>query len=249
MGQTFSTVRDLCTFSLKNAGIIGIGQTAGAEQINDAHTFLKGMLNSWRQNRWLVFRTVDHSYVGDGIATKTVGPGGDIDIPSGRPARLETGNWYVQLVPAGNTQVSFPLQLIQSRQDYNQLVLKNLRSVPWALWYDPQLPLGVLHTWPVPSSQYEIHIVVKEPIDTLDSLDDSLTGLPDEYAEPLWSNLAIRCAGMKGGSAVISDIVRETAVASLQNMMTANFAMKSLVTPSDLGPMSPGYGFNIINGW
>ena len=244
---TFATVRDLCTFALKNCGIIGLGQTANPEQLADAHTYLRGMMKSWRENRWLVFRLVDSSFQGDGSQTYTIGPTGDI-VMDVRPSRLEAA-YVVQLQPFGQNQISWPLGLIQSREDYSMIALKMLNSVPGYIFYDPTLPDGTLYPWPIPNDQYEVHVLTKHILDDLGSLNDSLAGLPDEYAEALWSNLAIRCSAMKGGVGVaISRTVEDIARASLANIKSANYAIGQLGMPKDLAS-SPGMRFNIYTGF
>ena len=244
---TFATVRELCTFALKNCGIIGLGQTAGAEQISDAHTYLRGMMKSWRENRWLVFRLVDSSFVGNNAQTHTIGPTGDIVVDV-RPSRLE-GAYVVQLQPGGGTQISWPLGLIQSREDYSMIALKTLQSVPGYIFYDPTLPNGTLYPWPIPSSLYEVHVLTKHILDDLGSLNDTLAGLPNEYAEALWSNLAVRVSAMKGGVGVsLSKTVEDIARASLANIKSANYAIGQLGMPKDLAS-SPGQKFNVYTGF
>jgi len=49
-----NTFGDLITLSLKNAGVIGVGQTVSAEDINDAAQMLTAMLGQWQRRRYPV---------------------------------------------------------------------------------------------------------------------------------------------------------------------------------------------------
>ena len=52
--MTISTVGDLITLALKDSGVLGAGQTALAEDMNDALSRLNMMLGQWNRRRWLI---------------------------------------------------------------------------------------------------------------------------------------------------------------------------------------------------
>ncbi len=49
-----TTARDLIQDALKEATILGVGQTALAEDINDGMKMLRRMLAQWQKRRWMV---------------------------------------------------------------------------------------------------------------------------------------------------------------------------------------------------
>jgi hypothetical protein len=61
-------------------------------------------------------------------------------------------------------QVSYPLRRITSWENYAQIALKELNTWPSYFFYDGAFPYGNVYVWPIPSNQYEIHLVVKGPI-------------------------------------------------------------------------------------
>lgn len=175
------TPGDLITQALKGAGILGVGQTALAEDVNDAFTHLKMMLSQWQRKRWLVYHLVDVSKVSTGAQSYTVGAGQDFDIA--RPDRLEAA-FVRQLMPV---PVDFPLSLLESREDYNRIRLKTLKAPSRAIFYDAATPYGVVYPYPeTPASIYELHLTFKALLQGFSTLADVIT-LPPEYeAAMLW---------------------------------------------------------------
>jgi hypothetical protein len=91
-----------------------------------------------------------------GAQSYTVGTGGDFNVA--RPDRLEAA-FVRQLIPSGQNQIDFPLQILQAREDYNRIALKTMGTLPQVIFYDSAYPLGVIYPWPVPqASIYQIHL-------------------------------------------------------------------------------------------
>lgn len=114
-----------------------------------------------------------------------------------RPDKIETayGRFLNQ---TGPTTLDFDLGIIESWEDYNTIKLKNLGTIPYAVFYDAQFPVGQLYVWPVPpAGQYGLNIGVKAQLPAYDTLTTEL-GLPDEYAEGFIYGLVIRLAGLYG---------------------------------------------------
>jgi hypothetical protein len=79
-----TTVYDLCRQALKDAGVLGVGQTPLSEDINDAWVRLQWMLQQWERSRWMIFHTVTYIIpcVPTQITPYSVGPGGQINTES-----------------------------------------------------------------------------------------------------------------------------------------------------------------------
>lgn len=224
------TPQDLITFSLKAIGVLGVGQTALAEDYTDAFSALNGMLAQWNVKRWLVWHLIDVSYSTTGAQSYTVGPGGNFNVP--RPSRLEAAFFrqYVQNFP---NQVDFPLEILQSREDYNNIALKTQVSFPYYIFYDAALPIGTVYPWPIPQSGvYELHLTLKEHLGQFTSYVQSLN-VPDEYVEAIWTNLAIRLAAIYPGSS-LPDATVGLAKASLSTVRMANTQIPRMVMPTGL---------------
>lgn len=184
------TANSLITQALKVSGVLGQGQIASAEDMNDALQHMNQMLAQWRTQRWLVYRLADVSKVSTGAQSYTVGPGGDFNVA--RPEQIASG-FFRQLNPTAGTSglVDFNMSIIRSRQDYNSIALKQMPSFPQAVFYDNTYPLGTLLLWPVPNTNFEIHISVLQDLEQIDSL-IQVINLPMQYDAALMWNLAAR---------------------------------------------------------
>jgi hypothetical protein len=121
----------------------------------------------------------------------SVGPGGNFNVM--RPDRLEAA-FFRQFINSTPNQVDYPLEILESREDYNRIVLKTLPSLPRYIFYDAAWPLGFVYPWPVPQAGiYEIHLTLKETLNQFASLSQAIQ-LPPEYEEALWTNLCLRLA-------------------------------------------------------
>jgi hypothetical protein len=140
-------------------------------------------------------------------------PGSSTAIPSGSDFNNDFSNDFG---PPGSstgaaTFIDYPLTLIESREAYNRIALKNLASWPTFVFFDyanvPTLPIGTLPTDPqtqyptgyvyinpVPNAgQFEIHLNVKAPLLNLANL-STVLATPPEYEEAFEYNLALRFA-------------------------------------------------------
>lgn len=183
-----TTARDLINDALKDSGAIGVGQTALAEDINDGLKRLNAMMAQWTRQRWLVYHLIDVAFTADGSQNYSIGAGGDLNYP--RPDRIEAA-FFRQVVGVPGNQVDYPLDVLNSREDYNRIALKSMGSFPSCLFYDSGFPLGYVYIWPVPSDQYEIHLSLKATLQSFTDLNAAFA-LPPEYEEAIRLNLAVR---------------------------------------------------------
>jgi hypothetical protein len=191
------------------------------------------MIGQFNRRRWLVFHTIDVTCVSSGSPVYTLGIGQQFDTPI--VDKLENGCFFRQYLggatPSGSdfnndfsndfgppgsstgaaTFIDYPLTLIESREAYNRIALKNLASWPTFVFFDyanvPTLPIGTLPTDPqtqyptgyvyinpVPNAgQFEIHLNVKAPLLNLANL-STVLATPPEYEEAFEYNLALRFA-------------------------------------------------------
>jgi len=152
-----TTARDFITLCLKEAGVTGVGQTPLPEDINDGFTLLTRMMSRWQKKRWLVPNLYEISAAGNSLKSNLIGPGQYYN--AARPDKIQAA-YFKQT----NNDVSFPLMPIFSWEDYARIALKELNAWPQYFFYDGQFPYGKVYIWPIPSSLYEIHLVLKGPI-------------------------------------------------------------------------------------
>lgn len=222
-----TTFADIAYQALKGAGVIGVGQIASAEDINDCLFECNAMIGEWSRKRWLVYHLIDVSKVADGSTSYTVGTGGDFNVT--RPDRIESA--FVRLLNGGPNQPDYLLTIYEAREDYNKITLKSLNSMPYIAFYDSAFPLGNLYVWPIPSNQYEIHISVKETL-TQFANTASQMNFPPEYLSALRWNLAAR---IRPNYQLPPDpTVTAMAKNALNTLRKANTQIARLQIPSEL---------------
>lgn len=227
--QTLPTASDLITAALKMAGVLGLGQIASAEDLNDAMAAANRMLSMWNRLRWLVYVLKTVSIQCTGATSYTVGPNGDIDLPQ-RPNRLESV-YFRQYISDNPFYVDYPVGIIEAREDYNAISVKGLQSFPQYAFYESDWPLGNLYIWPIPVTIYTVFISVLQPLTQFSSLTDSLA-MPPEYEEPFVYNLAVRLCGMYGRS--VPPEVVAIAKSSLSVLRRANAQVPLAKMPQDV---------------
>ena len=134
-----------------------------------------------------------------------------------------------------------PLHIIQSHEDYSQIAVKNVGTLPWQIFYDPVWPVGVLRPWPVPqASIYEIHVGFKVVIPRFMSLQDKLN-FPPEYEAALNWCLArrFRASYQMPADSTVDSLARD----GLNVIRLANQQMGTLSMPRALRNRNRAYDY------
>ena len=221
-----TTPNDIILSALKKAGILGVGQSASAEDINDAFNDLNDMLASWQRKRWLIWHDVDVSKVSTGATSYTVGIGGDFNIA--RPDKLEAA--YIRQISTTGNQIDYNLRIIPSYEDYSMIPLKSLTAFTGKIFYDSGYPLGKVYPYPIPNAGlYELHLILKEQLGQFANLTQVLN-IPLEYIPAMKWNLAIRL--MASYKLPVDASIVALAKDSLNVIRMANAQIPKLRTPS-----------------
>ncbi len=234
-----TTARELCSDSLDEAGILGVGQTALPEDINKVFTRLQRMLASWQKQRWLVPSLQDIQFVGDGSKSYTVGLGGDINIIP--PSDIKGG--YVIQRNTGSTPVSLPLKKIFSYENYIQITVKDLTSLPTTFFYDNAYPLANLYPWPKATNQYELHFIIQNRLGFGSTIQSgSITTGGAGYVDGQYD--AVELQGGVGELAT-ADITVTGGVVSIVTLATGgqDFAIGNILTTPNTQLGGAGAGF------
>ena len=182
------TVNDLLTNALQDGGVVGIDESIEPAILTRALRQANWILAEWAAKRWLAYCIQDYAVVSTGNETYTVGRGMNINI-NPRPDRIEYAFLRFLNQPAGgNLFVDIPLDIIQSHEDYSRIPVKNIGTLAWKIFYDPQWPVGILRPWPVPqASLYEIHVGFKVVLPRFSGFGQPIN-FPPEYESGLnWS--------------------------------------------------------------
>lgn len=232
-----TTPNDIVKLALLDSGIVGQGQIASANDTNNAFTRLKMMMANWTRRRWLVYHLKTLIVVSTGAQSYTIGPGMQFNCP--RIDRIESA-----FLRQTNTSlpVDYPLDILQSMEDYNRIRLKTLQSFPGSVFLDSGFPTGILYFWPIPlASIYSVAVTIKDDLPVYVNLPDDLN-LPPEYEDPLYQNLVVR---LRAAYQLPPDpIFVGLAKASLETLRTANAQIPRLWMPGAVTRRGPGY--NII---
>lgn len=165
-----TTAADIINQALRDVGAIGLAQTAEAEDAAAALSTLNQMLGQWQVDGLAVYTFKDVSFPATGAGAYTIGAGGSVN--RARPDSLEGAFWR-------SGSVDYPLEVINSFEDYQLLTQKALTGQPCAIHYQPTYPLGAVYVYPSPTSG-DIHLTIREEFSEYASAAADL-GLPKKY--------------------------------------------------------------------
>lgn len=212
---------------LRDSGVLGVGQTAQAQDVADQKMRLNMMLDEWKRNRWLVYCLVELSTPCDGSLYYEIGAGATFDYP--RPDQIDAA-FARQTTTAEANRPDYPLRIIPSYEEYSQIGLKHLNAGPaWALFYDSGYPIGKLYAYPLMNDQYDLHILVKKELDTIANTADEII-LPPEYHMAIYSNGIQLMRSAYGLSP--KPFIDKQAKSSLQTLRAANYQVGTLNMPA-----------------
>lgn len=185
-------VSALLTDTLRIAGVVGLDEEPEQIEINLAFTIANDLIAQWQHERYMVYQLAEYGFASTGAMSYTVGAGQNFNI-NPRPDRLEFA-FLRQLsgsgVPAssgGSQPFDWPLEVIDSHEDYAAIRLKSLGTFSAAIFYDPSWPIGKLFPWPVPQATiYEVHILVKQTLNSFMNLEAQVTFPPEYNAALKW---------------------------------------------------------------
>lgn len=234
-----ASVLQLISQSLKDAGILGVGQTAQPEDTNDAFTKLNQMIALWAVKRQLVYALRTQSIVSTGADIYSIGPGGDLDVLE-RPNTIESA--FVRYLTTGN-QIDYPLKILKAREDFNRIALKSLVTWPDILFYSTLSPLGFFHIWPIPTAgKFSIHLSFRTVLTQFSSLAEDVS-LPFEYELAIQTNLArrLRNAYQLPPDPELNSMAKD----SLEAIRTAYLQIPLMSLPAEL--IRAGSGYNVFS--
>ena len=226
MSLEIETWSDLITLALKNAGVVGVGQTAAAEDLNDAAQLLNSMIGIWQRKRYLIYYLPQMNIPCTGAETYTIGPGGDFDMAS-RPASIKSA-YALQTVNNNPSRISYPLAIISSAEAYDRISLKTLVSFPEWMWYEAAYPLGVIHPYPIITNQFSLYIRFEALLEKVTSLTDPIS-MPPEYIESILYNLSVRLA--IAYTLPVSSDLKGLAKNALETMRSVNAQIPTAILP------------------
>jgi hypothetical protein len=234
-------VGQLLQNALEDGGIVGIDEDIEPIILNKAFRHANWLLAQWARKRWLVYSLSEYSFVSTGAQTYSVGQGQIVNI-NPRPDRLEYAFLrFLAISSSPQFPVDIPLDIISSKEDYSRITVKNIGTLPWRVFYDPQWPVGVLFPWPVPQQGlYELHFGFKTVLPRFQALNQPIA-FPPEYESALSWALArrLRTAFTLPPDPEITSLARD----ALNTIRLANQAVWTLRMPSFLRARNRAYDY------
>ncbi len=185
-----STVRDLINGSARLINIIQKNEVLDDADMNIAVDALNGMIDSWSNNRLLIYNIQPYEFTLTGAQTYTLGVGGDWNVPN-RPIKIEQA--YARLNPGTQQQLDISMQSLTVNQ-YSSVSVKNMPSTfPFSYYDDGNYPLRNITLFPVPTGPADIIIWLRQPLLDLTNI-DAQVNYPPGYERAFRFNLAIEMA-------------------------------------------------------
>lgn len=223
---------DIVNRALRINGVIASLDSGDAQDVNDAFTSLNMMIEAWSLEDLMCYYLISNSFTATiGQASYTIGEGGEFDCT--RP---------LEIVQAFCTvgQIDYPLEII-SHEEYQNVSMKTLSSVPRAIYYQPNYPLGTVYFYPVPNVAYPVGISQSVQLTKFSELRHELS-LPPGYLKALIWNLAVEIAPEYGKA--VDEITAKKAIESKELLKGKNQKIPQL----HLESMYLGHGVTAIGG-
>lgn len=184
-----STVRELINGAARLVGIIQQNEALTGDNLNVALYSLNHMIDSWSNNRLMIYNINEYVFPLTGATSYTLGPGGDWNVE--RPMKIQTA--YARLQPSSPQQLDIAMQPLTIEQ-YAGIAVKNTSSTfPFAYYDDCQYPLRTITLFPVPSGPADIVLYLREPLADLTNIDADVM-YPPGYERAFRFNLAVELA-------------------------------------------------------
>jgi hypothetical protein len=205
-----------------------IGYYAATETMNAADSALglqqlTMMLDQWSNQPQACFAIKEQSFsIQGGKSSYTIGTTGSPDINAARPIRVMEGAGaaYVQDTNGNNFAVN-----VLTRQDWNQIGNRSgltQSNLPTVMFYDPQMPLGVINLWPQPTEGgytmfFDAYMQLSDP-----TLLTSTFTLPPGYEKSIQDCLAVELWPFCFVGKILPPYIEKAARVSLATIKRSN---------------------------
>jgi hypothetical protein len=205
-------VSDLITDAFDTIGIGGDGETLSAESMQRGLRTLNRMLDSFNSERLSMYEVRRETFaVVAGQQNYSVGPGGDFDTQ--RPQKLEFATWI------DSTGTEYPVRVL-TLQEWNRIAVKSQTGDRMtSVYYEPTMPQGTLHCYPVPTGTGTLVLGTWQQFDRFTDINQQVQ-LPPAYEEAIVNHLAVRLAPSYGQEAPTT--VVQLAIKSKANLKRMN---------------------------
>lgn len=235
-----TTARTIIESALRKINVIGVGQALSAEEANDALIQLNAMIDSWSVEGWNNYTQVRESFpLTAQVASYTIGSGATFD--TSRPVRI-----IAAFIRQTGSDIDYPLALISADTYANSDKLED-GTIPEALYYDGNFPLGTIILLGAPTAGYELHLYSYKENTQFTTLNTDID-LPPGMEQALVYSLAVYMAPEYEKEAY--NTVKAEAIRSKKVFKVAN--TRNEYNQADIDPTAGGSKatyFDVLTGY
>lgn len=185
-----ATVEDIITDALEITGLKDPNDPLETTDITLGLRRINSILDGWNVNKIRGYGVQELEFqLTPQKKTYTIGPGGDFDTE--RPVKIENAFTF----DSGN--VNYPIKLVNFIDYHSIQYPENYNSFPVVLWYNPLSPLAEITLYPIPASNYTLHLDVYFGFAPYASETDTVV-LPQGYEKLLIYQLSIEMCSHYG---------------------------------------------------
>lgn len=224
-----ATAQTIIDRAMRLIGVVASGESPTAAEGTDGLIALNAMIDSWRNDRLMVYALTDQALTLTAAASYTIGPTGGLVIT--RPVKIASA-----FVRDGDED--YPVEVIE-KPEWDAIGDKTTTGTyPTKIYYAPTVPDGTLYAYPRTSGT--IYLTLWTPISTLAAVGTTVT-LPPGYEKALAFNLALELA---------PEYEREPSAAVVAGAKESKAAIKRINSRPINGYCEFGTGqrFNILTG-
>jgi hypothetical protein len=228
---------DIISGALRLCTSVTPGESIEPTEAGDALIVLNRLLAAFSMEWGLINVVTPEAFPLSTLTSYTIGIGGSFNTV--RPDTIFNA-WVYDTIAL----IRYPIRMLADNQ-YNAIPLNTIQSIPKAIYYDPQFPLGIIYVYPVASySNYILNIESYKPIMQFPALTTAMN-LPGEYFETLVLLLVDELAP-EYGFEIPQRLVQK--IDNARTMMKArNF--KRSVASFDAGIQGQNRGGTILDGF
>jgi hypothetical protein len=177
------------------------------------------------------FLTKENFSLISGTNSYTIGTSGDFD--TARPNSFDVA--YIK-----ENEHDYEVR-VRPIHEYWEISDKTISNRPTAMYFDRQVPLGIIYFDYVPIANHDFHFTSSKPFTVYDDVSAENVVVPKEHEEMFVTNMAVRYASRYGKP--ISRDLKETAEETLQDIQGSNLA--KTLEGIDMNITGVGYRYDV----
>ena len=223
--------------ALQRLGVYNPTDTMTSADASTGWSVLNDMLDSWSNESLTTFAYTESSgTLVPGQQSYNVGPGSSFNTL--RPLRIPEGPGMARVRDANNND--FDMTVV-TRDRWNMIGLKqNTSDIPDTLFYDPQMPVGIINIFPIPTIAYTLFWDSYQQLTEFPDLTTNVT-FPVGYNLAIKTNLAVQLHPFFLEGEVSGPIARAAAQAKANVKRTNNRPIVANYESEIVSRASPTY--------